>query len=172
VSQEWEAAVASAFEGLTEPHREKKKATIIALVDARLAGKPEETVWGRPEVCNRRTYHMKWHHDPEFAAALAEVTRLATQWKDGRVVRALQDAAERMALASPVAAMKVIALLGSADENVRLRASFGILDRAGEETASKAQPAGAQVLIYLPENGRDGDQAATGAAGALPIDAG
>lgn len=136
---EWVKAVEEAFDDLTPPHLEKKKATIIALVDARLAGKPEESVWKLPEVCNRGTYHLRWKHDPAFAACLEAVTRLARQWKDGRTVRALQEAAERLALAAPVAVGKVLGLLTSEDENVRLRAALAILDRAGVETATKAE---------------------------------
>lgn len=52
------------------------------------------------------------------------------------------------------------------------RAVESILDRADPETASKTPPAAAPVLIYLPENGRDDDSAATGTAGTLPGDAG
>jgi hypothetical protein len=145
---EWEGAVAAALGALTGAHAEKQKATIIALVDARLAGKPEESVWDRPETCNRRTYHMRWKHDPAFAGALAEVQRLASEFKDSRVVRALAQAAERLALASPVAAAKVIELLGAGDERVRLQAAFGILDRAGQETASKGPQSAVLRVVY------------------------
>ena len=148
MAAEWEAAVSSALAGLSEPHREKKKATIIALVDARLAGRSEETIWKRPEVCNRRTYHMRWKQEPDFAEALETVTKLAIDWKDTRSVRALQDAAERLALASPVAVGKVISLLASQDESILLRAAFGILDRAGLETATKG-------TVDVQESGAD-----------------
>lgn len=38
----------------------KRKDTIVALVDAHLAGQSEETVWGRDDTCNRSTWHSKW----------------------------------------------------------------------------------------------------------------
>lgn len=138
MATEWEAAVGAAFATLGGTHWEKKKATILALVDARLAGRPEESVWRLPETCSRQVYHAKWKRDPSFAAALAAVDRLAREWKDGRAVRALQEAAERLALASPVAAATAVRLLGAEDPNIKLRAAFGILDRAGMETATKA----------------------------------
>jgi hypothetical protein len=160
-----EAGIQAAFAGLTEPHIGKKKATIVALVDARLAGKSEESVWGRDEVCNRRTYHMKWKQDPVFAQCLADVWKLAQEWKDSRAVRALREAAERMALASPLAALTATKLLQADDDRLKLQAAFGILDRAGMETASKAAgPAMPGVLVVLPDNGR-GDRAAEAPAG-------
>jgi len=149
--QGWVEAVGAAFGGLTGPHLEKKKATIIALVDARLAGRPEESVWKRAGVCNRGTYHLKWKRDPAFARALDEVTRLATTWRDTRTIRALQEAAEKLALAAPIAAARATLLLGSNDENVRLRAAFGILDRAGMETASKGSMAVAGDVTHNVE---------------------
>lgn len=139
--QGWTEVVQAAFASLTPPHLEKKKATIIALVDARLAGRPEESVWHQPGVCNRGTYHLKWKKQPGFAQALAAVDRLAREWKDGRAIRALQDAAERLALAAPIAVAKATALMASADEAIVLRAAFGILDRAGVETATKSSTA-------------------------------
>ena len=117
---------------------DKKKATIIALVDAHLAGRSEETVWGKPETCARKTYHEKWKKDPLFAGVLETVDSLARGWRDGRSLRALNLAAERLALASPVAVAKLIERLKSTDEGIILRAATAILDRAGMETASKS----------------------------------
>ena len=139
--QEWVTTAEAALAGLAGPHLAKKRATIIALVDAHLAGKSEESVWRLPEACSRRIYHQKWKFEPTFIAALAAVDGLARDWKDSRALRALQQAAERLALASPVAAAKAIALLAAADQRVQLQAAFGILDRAGMETASKSSVA-------------------------------
>ena len=69
--QAWIDAAAGALAELQPPHVERKRATIIALVDAQLAGRPEQSVWGTPGVCNRGTYHLKWKFQPDFAAALA-----------------------------------------------------------------------------------------------------
>lgn len=139
---------------------EKKKATIIALVDARLAGRPEESIWNRPEVCARNTYHSKWKRDPLFAEVLAEVDRLAKAHRDGRALRALQQAAERLALASPVAVGKLVERLNSTDENIILRAAVAILDRADFSTAAKSSALTGEMDGLLD----DAEQAAVEAA--------
>lgn len=134
---EWIEVATEQLSRLDNPHREKKRATIIALVDARLAGRTEESVWNQPQTCSRNTYHSKWKRDPVFADVLDNVYHMARDWNDGRSVRALAEAAERLALASPAAVTKIIQRLGSEDEAIVLRAAFGILDRAGVETAAK-----------------------------------
>ena len=128
---EWLAEAAGLLDALEPPHKEKKKATIIALVDARLAGRAVESVW--------------------------EVTRLATGWEDGQSLRLLKKAAERLALASPAAVARVIEKLGSADEAIVLRAAFGILDRAGVDTAVKGVPPTTNIVLSWGESGEDGD---------------
>ena len=135
---EWIDVATEQLSRLENPHREKKRATIIALVDARLAGETEESVWTQPQCCSRNTYHSKWKRDPVFADVLDKVYHLARDWNDGRSVRALAEAAERLALASPTAAAKAIAQLASEDPAVVLRAAFGILDRADVSTAAKS----------------------------------
>lgn len=136
---DWESQAAAELNRLTNPYATKKRATVIALVDARLAGKTEESVWGLPETCSRYIYHSKWKKDPTFAEVLERVTALARQWKDLQGIRALGQAAERLALASPVAVARAIALLQSGDDRIVLSAAFGILDRAGVETAVKVR---------------------------------
>ena len=135
---EWQDVAQSELNRIQGAHADKKRATILALVDAHLSGRSEETVWDLPEACSRNTYHAKWKKDAVFGEVLASVDRLAREWKDGRALRALQSAAERLALASPVAVGKVIEQLQNADAQVVLRAAFGILDRAGMETATKS----------------------------------
>ena len=87
---------------------------------------------------------------------LKQVETLAREYVDGRALRAKQQAAERLALAAPIAVATAIREMQSDDPAVRLRAAFGILDRAGIETAPKGTVAGTMgVQIYLPDNGRD-----------------
>lgn len=128
-------------------HYHKRRNTIIALVDARLAARNEEEVWRREDTCSRGTYHRKWKLQPLFVEVLGNVERIAREWKDTEELRALREAARRLALAAPVAAGKAIEQLGSSDSQVVLRAAFGILDRAGQETASKGP--GTDVVIAL-----------------------
>lgn len=148
---DWESLAAAELDRLTNPHAGKKRATIIALVDARIAGRTEESVWTLPETCNRSVYHVKWKKDPTFAEVLTKVTDLARGWKDGASLRALSQAAERLALASPIAVARAIAMLQSDDEQVVLRAAFGILDRAGVETAAKGKTEVTNVDMTLEE---------------------
>lgn len=139
---EWAAvpAIVGQLERLEElQHSEKMKATIFALVAARIAGRSEETVWSLPETCNRATYHSKWKKHPVFADVLKRVTAAARHYKDTEAARAVAKAAERLAMASPVAAARLAALLQSDDETTVRLAAVNILDRAGLETAAKVQ---------------------------------
>lgn len=137
---DWKARAAAALARLNgEQWADKKKATILALVDAHLAGQSEESIWGRPETCSRNTYHAKWKHDELFAAVLAEVDSLARDWRDNRRLYALEEAAEALALASPDSVRRLVAIMQQAEDltNSRLAAT-AILDRAGVETAAKS----------------------------------
>lgn len=118
---------------------DKMKTTIVALVDAHLAGISEETVWGRPETCSRKTYHEKWKKQSLFAEVLAEVNGLARDWKDNESVYALEDAARALKLATPDAVKRLVAIMAQAEDltNSRL-AAVAVLDRAGLETAAKS----------------------------------
>lgn len=140
---EWKGIAQEEFNRLRRakdgyPHTQKMIDTIVALVDARLAGLPETPVFDRPDTCAAGTYHVKWKHDPDFAQCLETVTKLAQEWHDGRALRALETAAERLALASPGAVAKLTeALVHSGDWNVMVRSAVAILDRAGVQTAMK-----------------------------------
>lgn len=118
---------------------QKKRATVLALVDARLAGRSEETIWDSPETCNRSTYHNKWKKDQTFAQVLANCTAIARRHRDGKPARALMQAGSTLQLASPAAVTRLIALLLSLDESIAHRAAVAILDRAGIETAAKVE---------------------------------
>lgn len=159
MADEWISAAATQLERLGgDRHYGKMRGTIIAIVGARLAGESEETVWEprRPDTCSRTIYQRKWKKQPLFADVLKQVEGLAREYQDGRSLRAKQQAAERLALAAPIAVATAIREMQSEDPAVRLRAAFGILDRAGIETAPKGTVAGTMgVQIYLPDNGRD-----------------
>lgn len=142
-SDDWRPLAKEAFDALREahskhPHKEKMVNTIYHLVDARVSGKPETAVFGRKDTCSQNTYYAKWKNDPSFTACLDTVTALALEWKDGRFARALRTAAERLQLASPNAAAKLVVLMGDRDPNIVFRAATAILDRAGVETAMKS----------------------------------
>lgn len=120
-------------------HERKKKDTLIAIIDANMAGKSEETVWGREDTCARSTWHDKWKKDPLISDVLERARRLAHDWRDGLAASTLAQAAELLALESYASVEKAAQLRdGSDDDRVQLQAAFGILDRAGALTAAKS----------------------------------
>lgn len=137
---EWVQEAEAELARLDGRYAAKKRATIIGLVEARLAGRSEESVFGRDDTCSRNTYHSNWKLDPVFVEVLENVTRLAWRWKDGRALRALAQATEALALASPAAVKKAADLLKSGDPKVALQAAFGILDRAQKAAGSADNP--------------------------------
>lgn len=137
---DWKEQAKSALARLNDERwADKMKTTIVALVDAHLAGISEETVWGRPETCSRKTYHEKWKKQALFAEVLAEVNGLAVEWKDNESIYALEDALKSLRLATPEAVERLVAIMSQADDltNSRL-AAVAVLDRAGTSTASKS----------------------------------
>ena len=75
-------AITSQLQRLDEytPHDWRRmKTTIIALVDAHLASETEESVWARPDTCNRKTYHTRWKKDALFMDVLTNVRRAARE---------------------------------------------------------------------------------------------
>lgn len=120
-------------------HERKKKDTLIALIDANMAGNSEETVWGRGDTCARSTWHDKWKRDPLIADVLDRARRLAHDWRDGLAANTLAQAAELLALESYASVEKAAHLRDeSEDDRVQLQAAFGILDRASALTAAKS----------------------------------
>lgn len=165
---DWRTQAAAELARFTGRHAAKQRATVVALVDAHLAGTPEEEVWRRPETCSRTVYHTKWKKDATFADVLETVETLARDWKANETVRELAEAARRLALASPVAVTKVIEVISTGHIEFRdrygnvirtenasmtdvLRAAFGILDRAGIETAVKGSSEVTGVELSLDE---------------------
>lgn len=160
MDSDWVIAARKELDRLKEPHREKKVATVIALVDARLSGQSEELIWDRdthPNVCARSVYHGKWKKNVLFMDVLRKVTELAQGWKDGEELRAIELAARKLRLASPVVADQLVSMATTGRvrrvvdaggkpnviyENAAageiLRATLALLDRAGMETAVKS----------------------------------
>lgn len=134
---DWIDLAQSELARVTGLHYQRKRNTILALVEARLAGRSEESVWSLPATCSRNTYHSKWKHDATFADVLRKVTEMATTWQSGRRLAALEEAAEALALAAPDAVKRLVGLLEAPDVKTQRMAAVNILDRAGMETAQK-----------------------------------
>ena len=146
------------LDSLQGQHAKKKRETITALLAARLAGRSDESVWKLRQTCSRSIFHEKWKHDPVFSRVLAELERLTMEWRSQYALRSLRRAAEELAFASPAAVEQAVAKLTSADPNVSLKAAFGILDRAGMDTAVKSAAAPTtNIILSWGELGEDDD---------------
>lgn len=135
----WQLMLVSELRRLNgQQHDRKKKDTILALIDARLAGAPEEDVWRRPDTCARSTWHDKWKKDKLIADVLARSYEVADEWRDNRVALALAETAERLALESPASLDTAVDVRDNGtNDRDRLSAAFGIMDRASSATAPK-----------------------------------
>ncbi len=109
---DWKADAMAALARLNDERwADKMKTTILAIVDAHLAGISEETVWELPGTCARKTYHEKWKKQPLFAEVLAAVDGLARDWKDRRALDPLGVAVNLLRLASPDAVERLLAIM-------------------------------------------------------------
>jgi len=190
MADDWIGAVAAELARLDgQRHARKMKATILALVQARLAGVPEETVWEKPDTCARSVYQHKWKKREPFASVLAAVHQAALTFKETEAARLLaqraaeeaeaerkateakQRAERNVKLASPAAITRLVEMLGDPDPAVRFKAAQEIAKLAGvgkgEDAENEQAGWNQNIHIYIPDNGRDRDQAAGGAAGGV-----
>ncbi len=139
MEKQWQNALVGIFDGLDGPHLEKKKATILAIVDARLSGQAEERVFERPDTCSRTVWHTKWKRDAEIGGRAERIFQAASEWRDNRTLLALAEAVETLQLSAPDAVNRLVAIMNQAADltNSRL-AAVAVLDRAGTSTASKS----------------------------------
>jgi len=94
-------------------------------------------------VCSLSIYYRKWVHDAAFVSALAMARREITEQAMASAVVGLQAGTQ-----DAVAAVRRIIRVGESEAN-QLRAAFGLLDRAGVETAQKATTTVAGELEYV-----------------------
>lgn len=130
--------VLAALNRLPEPHRQKKRATVLGLVAAKLAGNSEESVFGKEDTCSRNIWHGKWKRDEVISSVLATVLAAAETWRATDELRSLQAASRYLALGAPAAAARLVTMLAHADAAQARLAAVAILDRAGMETAAKS----------------------------------
>jgi hypothetical protein len=138
-ADEWIEMASAALDKLLPPHKNKKRNTIIAVVDAKLSGRSVESALNRPDTGSRISYYSSWVKSENFVSVLNEVLDIAQRWQSEQALEALQKAAHRLALASPIAAGKLVQQLSHEDAAIVLRAAIAILDRAGIETARKSR---------------------------------
>lgn len=135
--QEWIEEAADLLGRITGRAAPKKRATIVALVEARINNRPDATAFDRADTGHMITYHRQWKHEPVFRDVLAEVERLALHWRNLQQARYLAATAEKLAQLAPAAADVLAEAMKSPDFAIALRAAFGVLDRAGVATAVK-----------------------------------
>lgn len=120
-------------------HERKKRNTILALIDARLAGTSQEDVWGRDDTCARSTWFEKWSKDPLIAEILQNCTEVADDWHDNRAAMALAETATRLMLEAPASLDTVLDVRDYAENDAdRLRAAQDVLNRASSVTGTKS----------------------------------
>jgi len=100
-ASDWKKEAAPLLAQIVGKHSAKKRATILALVEARLRGEAEETVWGLPQTCSRTTYHhvkrradgtkRGWKYDPVFSKALIDIETLAREWHSNLALAQLEE---------------------------------------------------------------------------------
>lgn len=158
----WEVdgEVLAALDLLPDPHRQKKRATVLAMVAAKLAGKPEESVFGQANTCSRNTWHSTWKRDEVISWVLATVLAAAETRRATDELRSLQAASRYLALGAPAAAARLVTMLAQPDAAQARLAAQAILDRADFSTAAKSSSLHGEMDELLD----DDEQAAVEAA--------
>lgn len=118
--------------------KDKKRLTVIALIDARIGGESDASVFRKAGTVSRDTWYKKWSKDPLITHVLETIENMVRPARDRAALAAMAGAAGTMQLSSPAAVARVIELMESKDDAVALKAAFGLLDRAGMETAVKS----------------------------------
>lgn len=112
-------------------HAQKKRDTVIALVEAELAGEPEETVFKRPDTCSRSTYHHRWKKNKQFTRILALARDIARKYHSAQQAAAMLEARRTMQLGSAPAARVMVDTLQDDDSRVALSAARAIIEIVG-----------------------------------------
>lgn len=136
----WEEAARAALNRIRGKGSQQKKAAIVKVVSAKLAGNSIASVFKDKETrpCNPDVFWRWMAHDKLFKRTIEEVEQLARTFQDEQIIRDLKLARQRLAMAAPVAATELVRLMRmSPDEKVRLQAANSILDRADLTTATK-----------------------------------
>lgn len=89
---DWLTQAAAELDQIVGRHAAKKRATILAVVEASTTpGVSVETVWDSKHVCARSTYYGKWLKDPLFRRVLDNVTAVKMQHDAQNDLLAMKD---------------------------------------------------------------------------------
>jgi RNA:NAD 2'-phosphotransferase (TPT1/KptA family) len=155
--------VQQALERIDEGRRScqtaRKWRTVLLMADAVAQGRALSEVLRDPRTCSRVAWYGKtgkagWRSDPAVAEALRLATERATRWHGARVAREIEKARERLGLEAVANVETMIRSRDGLEEVARdpktpavvkvrawaeaAGAAGNMLDRAGEETATKA----------------------------------
>ena len=186
--------VSQALDAIKEPHREKKRMTVILMAVAAANNQSEASVLTRADTCDdtvwsgrwigrdaKRHWKTGWKAMPDVVSALELCKREALRWRDTETIRLETFYAQerRKAVAEFSADAPVVLADIMVDRNQRAadrRAAANDLmgwsdpDRAEKVRPSPAgdEPAVNSIQIIIPDNGRGDaraeDRAAAGAA--------
>lgn len=120
-------SVTDVLNEITGAHAEKKKATILALVQARLNNQTARSVFADPAYCNESTYHKKWKHDPVFARVFDYVMSAATTLVNAEELIFMVEARRYVQRRTPQAAKVLIKTLDDERSDVALKAAIETL---------------------------------------------
>lgn len=75
------------LQAISDPHRAKKRATVIRLAFARATHTPLSEVFNRDDTCAENIWWTKWQHIPEIRAAHDACVERALEWIDDETAR-------------------------------------------------------------------------------------
>lgn len=167
MTAEVEAALKGIDAGRRTKDTAKKWSTVLRLAEGLAHGESMRALLAGPDTCNLATWYGKWSRDPLVGEALRLAQVAATRWKAAAGARALAESRELLQLETVRNvdtmrnAREGLLTLGAlaeddADKVAALkeaaRVAGDMLDRAGEETASK-QGGSVEVVFRRADRG-------------------
>ena len=133
---------------------------ITRIIEADLCGWTLDSLLesGPGQMCAHSTYYGPhgWSHKPDFVECL----RLARELSfDDRLRAATRRARERIVMAAPDAADKLVTAMGNEDIGIALRAAESVLNRTSKATADQS-PINAVVTVTADDLAAARDAAA------------
>lgn len=158
--------VAEKLRAIGDPHRAKKRATVVKLAFARANQQRLDDVFEQPDTCARIIWYTKWKDDPVIAEAFEACYRRVLDWNDEQTgaiqAHYLRLQRQRIAeyAADAPAALKAVMQDANQTGTARISAAEKLMDRADPETAGKVTPAappaaGNDVLAALFNQSRE-----------------
>lgn len=154
--------VAEALRAIGDPHRAKKRTTVVKLAFAKANQQRLDDVFDQPDTCARIIWYTKWKDEPTIAAAFEACYQRILDWNDEQTaaVEAHYRQVRRQRIAeyaadAPVALKAVMQDTNQAG-SARISAADRLMTWADPEAAGKAAPppppsAGFNLNDYLSQ---------------------